>query len=303
MYNNLGRRGYMTIRLLARTLLCMFLLSITAAQADELVLHDGKTYSGKFIRGDAAVVEFEVLGRIESFKTADVSRIIFQEPRSAPPPPAKELAAAEPNSSQNAASVESKPLAPDSDQGPQTKAKEVPPQATSGPSVTFPSGTAITIRTTQNIDTDVNRAGDPFQATLEDPLTVGNQVIAPRGTEVIGKIAYARETGRVTGQSELVLELTDIKLGDRTYYLRTSDYSEVGSSTGRRTATAAGGGAALGAIIGAIAGGGKGAAVGAATGAAVGTGAAVLTRGKTLKIPAETILEFRLQSPLTVGIP
>ncbi len=293
----------MTIRLLARAMLCVFLLSITVAQADELVLHDGKTYSGRFVRGDATVVEFEILGRTESFKTADVSRIEFEEPKLVPPATPKELAPAGTESSQNAARKDSRPLEPDSDQDSQTKAKEVPPEAASGPSVTFPTGTAITIRTTQSIDTDMNRAGDPFHATLEDPLTIGNQVIAPRGTEVMGKIAYARETGRVTGQSELVLELTDLKLGDRTYYLRTSDYSEVGSSTGRRTATAAGGGAALGAIIGAIAGGGKGAAVGAATGAAVGTGAAVLTRGKTLKIPAETILEFRLQSPLTMGIP
>jgi hypothetical protein len=64
-----------------------------------------------------------------------------------------------------------------------------------------------------------------------------------------------------------------------------------------------GGGAALGAIIGAIAGGGTGAAVGAASGAAVGTGVQVMTRGQVLRIPAETILEFRLQSPLEVVVP
>ncbi len=64
----------------------------------------------------------------------------------------------------------------------------------------------------------------------------------------------------------------------------------------------AGGGAALGAIIGAIAGGGKGAAVGAATGAAAGTGVQILTKGETLKVPAETILEFKLESPLVITL-
>jgi hypothetical protein len=77
----------------------------------------------------------------------------------------------------------------------------------------------------------------------------------------------------------------------------------MGSSRGTRTAATVGGTAALGAIIGAIAGGGTGAAVGAASGAAVGTGVQVLTRGEVLKIPAETVLEFKLQSPIKVGLP
>ena len=56
-------------------------------------------------------------------------------------------------------------------------------------------------------------------------------------------------------------------------------------------------------MIGAIAGGGKGAAIGAATGAAVGTGVRVLTKGETLKVPPETLLEFKLQRPLTIEVP
>jgi len=64
-----------------------------------------------------------------------------------------------------------------------------------------------------------------------------------------------------------------------------------------------GGGAALGAIIGAIAGGGTGAAVGAASGAAVGTGVQIMTKGQVIRIPAETVLEFRLQAPLTIDAP
>jgi len=59
-----------------------------------------------------------------------------------------------------------------------------------------------------------------------------------------------------------------------------------------------GGGAVLGTLIGAIAGGGKGAAIGAAAGGVTGAGAQVLTRGKEVKVPAETILQFKLTQPL-----
>jgi outer membrane lipoprotein SlyB len=58
-----------------------------------------------------------------------------------------------------------------------------------------------------------------------------------------------------------------------------------------------GGGAAIGALIGAVAGGGKGAAVGAAVGAAGGAAAQVLTRGDTVRVPAETVMTFRLDQP------
>jgi hypothetical protein len=61
-----------------------------------------------------------------------------------------------------------------------------------------------------------------------------------------------------------------------------------------------GGGAVLGAIIGGIAGGGKGAAIGAGAGSAAGAGVQVLTRGQQVKVPSETLLEFRLQQPVTI---
>ena len=293
----------MKIRSFALTCVIALALASTAAWADQIILRDGKEYSGTFVRGDASVVEFRILGRSESFKTADVAQIVFKGPELASQPrsltgnaPAQYAppAAAGPVTQNPAPERESRSI--------QSNRQSSAPD-NSARSTTFPSGTQIAIRTTETIDTDRNRVGDTFVATLEDPLMADNRVVAPRGTEVTGRIAYAKESGRVTGQSELILELTGMKLNGKTYAIRSSDYTEVGSSRGRRTATTAGGGAALGAIIGAIAGGGKGAAIGAGAGAAAGTGVAVMSRGQTLKVPAETILEFKLQSPLTVGVP
>jgi len=166
----------------------------------------------------------------------------------------------------------------------------------------LPTGTLIAVRTSQTIDTDRNKVGDTFAAALEEDLNYGEQTVAPRGSTVTGRIAYAEESGTFSGRSQLILELTKLTVGGTSYALRPSDYIEVGSSRGGRTAAAVGGTAALGAIIGAIAGGGKGAAIGAASGAAVGTGVQAITKGQTLKVPAETLLEFRLESPLTIDV-
>ena len=97
------------------------------------------------------------------------------------------------------------------------------------------------------------------------------------------------------------LELTRIVIDGKDYPVVSSDYSLKGKGRGSDTAKKVGGGAVAGAIIGAIAGGGKGAAIGAGVGSAAGAGVQVLTKGQQVKVPSETLLEFRLQQPATVA--
>jgi outer membrane lipoprotein SlyB len=107
--------------------------------------------------------------------------------------------------------------------------------------------------------------------------------------------------GKITGSSELVLDLQSVKVNGRRYTISTEDIAQKGNEglgTNKRTAEMVGGGAVLGTLIGAVAGGGRGAAIGAATGAAAGAGTQVLTRGKAVKVPAESTLRFRLDQPL-----
>ncbi|NWG14289.1 MAG: hypothetical protein HXY20_12215 [Acidobacteria bacterium] len=267
-------------------------------RADELIMKDGKEYSGKLVRADSNIVEFRVAGKIETFNTRDVAQIVFREPGLVNPPSARSVRTPTP----------AEPVAaPPSGNPPAERVLQSRPASdqpdTSRPTVTLPAGTPLLIRTSEEIDTDRNQVGDVFNAALAQPLKLGSEEIAPAGSEVKGHVAYAQESGTFAGRSELILELIELKVRHRTYQLRTSDYVEAGASRGRRTAATVGGAAAVGAVIGAIVGGGKGAAIGAGTGAAVGTGVQVLTRGQTLKVPAETLLEFKLQHPLTLEVP
>ncbi|MGZ4789451.1 MAG: hypothetical protein ACXVZX_13095, partial [Terriglobales bacterium] len=75
-----------------------------------------------------------------------------------------------------------------------------------------------------------------------------------------------------------------------------------GLGTNKRTAEMVGGGAVLGTLIGAVAGGGKGAAIGGLAGAAAGTGVNAATRGEQTVIQTETLINFQLQSPITVRV-
>jgi hypothetical protein len=61
-----------------------------------------------------------------------------------------------------------------------------------------------------------------------------------------------------------------------------------------------GGGAGAGALIGGLTGGGKGALIGAAIGAGTGTGVQAVTHGQQIHLPSETVLQFRLKTPVAV---
>ena len=80
------------------------------------------------------------------------------------------------------------------------------------------------------------------------------------------------------------------------------DVKNSGIGNNDETLKNVGGGALLGTVIGAIAGGGKGAAIGAATGAAAGAAVQIITHGKRVNVPAETLLTYRLQSGLDLGV-
>lgn len=98
-----------------------------------------------------------------------------------------------------------------------------------------------------------------------------------------------------------MLQLTSLTIKGRSYRMISNPVAQGAEGRGKRTATMVGGGGGAGALIGGLAGGGKGAAIGALAGAAAGTAGATLTGKRDVVIPAETILDFKLSSPLTIS--
>lgn len=168
--------------------------------------------------------------------------------------------------------------------------------------ITIPAGTRILVRLVDSIDSAKQKTGYRFTSTLETNLQAEDTVVAPRGSTLYGRLAQASSAGRMSGSSELTLELTDIVILGTSYPLLTSTYNIKGKGEGGSTAKKVVGGAGLGALIGGIAGGGKGAAIGAAAGGAGGTAVAAAKKGEQLQIPSETLLEFRLQQPVSLPV-
>ena len=210
-----------------------------------------------------------------------------QEADNTPPPPAPPVQDAQP--------------APAPAPPPQ-QAPPPPPPPPQPKNVEIPSGSTMTIRMIDSVDSKVNQAGEIFHASLDAPLVSGDQVIVPKGADVYVRLVQASSAGHVSGKSELHLELVKMDFQGRSYPLTSSTYSLSGASRGKRTAETVGGGAALGALLGAVVGGGKGAAIGAGVGAGAGGVYTGATRGKQVKIPSETKLDFQLEAPLDVSV-
>ena len=165
-------------------------------------------------------------------------------------------------------------------------------------------GTSITVRTTEPIDTQTTD-GRVFTGTIEtDVRDTQGRLAIPAG-------ATTELVVRRGPDNELVLDLDSVTINDRRYGVDATraklgsggiDIKNSGIGANKETARNVGGGALLGAILGAVIGGGDGAAAGAAAGAAVGAGAQILTKGRRVNVPAETVLNYRLQSGLDLDV-
>jgi hypothetical protein len=162
------------------------------------------------------------------------------------------------------------------------------------------AGNKIVITADEPVSSKTSNSGDRFDASLAEPVVVGDKVVIPKGAKATGTVTDAKSAGKFKGNAAITVTLNSVTVHGEEYRLKTTEVTESGKGRGKRTAVGAGGGAAVGAIIGALAGGGKGAAIGAGAGAGAGTAGAAFTGDKDITIAPETKLTFQLQEPLEV---
>jgi hypothetical protein len=172
-------------------------------------------------------------------------------------------------------------------------------QEAKGP-VTIPQGTLLQLRTNEPVSAKRAKDGEPVQFTVIRDVVYGGVLAIPRGATVHGVISETKKSGELTGSSELALKLTSLDLGGQTYPLDSDQFKvKSPSKTGHTVSNAIGGGV-MGTIIGCAVGRGAGCAIGAGAGVAAGTAASAATPGPNAWIPAEALVVFHLNTPLTV---
>jgi len=279
-------------------------------QPATLALKDGTTVTGTVTKSETSSITIRTAnGVVSTYPVSQISSInygptsgapvsgpsaaISTQPTAEPPPPSSAGSSASP--------AAAPPRATGAAADTTTPEREYTPAETF---VTIPSGTTLAVRTDQTIDSETAAPGQTYPgAVAHDVVDTSGRVAIPRGSSATLVIREARAQGKVQGRSELIVDVAAVRVQGRRYRLETSDFVERGREglgANERTAKFTGGGTALGTIIGAIAGGGKGAAIGALSGAAAGATTQAVTRGKGARIPAETVLIFRLAAPIRI---
>jgi hypothetical protein len=180
-------------------------------------------------------------------------------------------------------------------------ASNTPPPPPAPPAkITVPAGTQLSIRINDELNSETAQVGDVFHGSVSTPVSLEGKTVIPTTADVEGRVVDVKSAGRFKGQSELTIELTRLTMNGKSYPITSDRWSKQGNARGKSTAAKVGGGAAVGAILGGIFGGGKGAAIGAAAGAGAGTGVSAATKGQQIDLKPETVLNFQLQSPVTV---
>ena len=230
--------------------------------ADKVTLRSGQVVNGNFMSADVKIVRLLLAnGKIAEFPVDGVTALEFA-PRKAPPAPAPDPA------------VAPKPI-------------------------TIPNGTVLNVLLSQAIEVDAAQAGQTFKSLLDDPVMMNGKVVVPRGSSVVLQAAKVEQAGKMKGADKITLKANSLSFGGRKYDIVTTPVEQKGAGEGKKTTRKVAGGAGLGALVGGIAGGGTGAAIGLAAGAA--TGAIMSSQGtEHLKLPAETRLQFTLNSAVTV---
>ena len=155
--------------------------------------------------------------------------------------------------------------------------------------ITIPTGTVLNVLLSEAIEVDAAKTGQTFKALLDDPVMIGGKVVLARGAAFVLQAAKVEQAGKMKGSDNIVLKANSFTLGGRKYDIVTTQVESKSGSEGKKTGRKIAGGAGLGAIVGGIAGGGGGA------------GAVVASQGTaSLKLPAETRLQFTLNAAVTV---
>ena len=77
--------------------------------------------------------------------------------------------------------------------------------------ITIPAGSSVTVRLIDSIDSQQTAIGEPFRASIDDPIVVGNRVVIPRGTPCTVQVMQVEEN------KELAIRLYNLTLNGKQY--------------------------------------------------------------------------------------
>ncbi|MFV0389793.1 MAG: hypothetical protein ACK5NT_13695 [Pyrinomonadaceae bacterium] len=178
-----------------------------------------------------------------------------------------------------------------------------PPQNESTGTYQLKSGTVMTLKMDNEINSASSDINDTFSATLSEPVKNEDVLILPVGTIITGRVASIVRKSSFGKDGKIELEFDGLKLANgwtrpisaelvtlpiKKKHRKLGIFALIGST-------------AIGALLGGMSGNGKGAAIGAGVGAGAGTTIALAEKGSDVAIG--TKVDFKIMLLKAIDIP
>ncbi len=182
----------------------------------------------------------------------------------------------------------------------QSNPEPAPPPAPAFREVTIPAGTSLSVTLLSTLASNKSKVEDPIKGAIAKAVTISGVTALPVGTQILGSVTEAAESGRVKGKAAVSFRFDRLVVNRETVRVQTADVRLEAAADKKSDIKKGGLGAATGAIVGGVIGGGKGAAIGVVAG---GAGGVLATKGGEIEIPAGTVVSVLVQDPITVTVP
>ena len=185
--------------------------------------------------------------------------------------------------------------------GPQNlvETRAAPPPEPTFREVTVPAGTSLSVTLLSAVASNKSKVEDPIKGSIAKAVTISGVTALPVGTQILGSVTEAGESGRVKGKASVAFRFDRLVVNGETVRVQTANVQREAAADTKSDVKKGGLGAGAGAIVGGAIGGGKGAAVGAVAG---GAGTVLATKGKEVEIPSGTVVNVLVQDPITVRV-
>src|SRR5450755_3188959 len=162
--------------------LFVFLTFLAVSSADTLTLRNGRTVEGQYLGGDARAVRMAVGDHVNTFQVDEIADLQFgsaqpQSQSDAPPPPPPPPA------------PETRVMRPDRD-------RDHDRDYDKRDAGELPALTNIVVRMIEPVDSERDRLGQTFRASVDEPVMVNGRELISRGADAIVKLVQDQQSGK-----------------------------------------------------------------------------------------------------------
>ncbi len=182
---------------------------------------------------------------------------------------------------------------------PPSTPEPAPPPAPAFREVTIPAGTSLSVTLLTTVASNESKVEDQVKGSIAKSVTISGVTALPVGTQILGSVTEAGESGRVKGKASVAFRFDRLVVNGETIRVQTASVESEAAADKKSDVRKGALGAGAGAIVGGVIGGGKGAAVGAVAG---GAGTVLATKGSEVAVPSGTVVNVLVQDPITVRV-